>query len=123
VSEFCSGNQLVVMENMTSVQYEEIEKALDSDTNADYLFLFCQQIRNLPIILPSHISLYLAIYQIWLLSGSDGSFTVTRRELMLAARINSISTYHKCIKDLSRLKFISYSPTFNYYNGSQIKLL
>jgi hypothetical protein len=111
------------MENRVSVQTSDIGKGVGSESSADYLFLFCQQIRNLPIILPSHISLYLAIYQTWLLSGSKDSFTVSRRELMIAAKINSISTYHKCIKDLSSLNFISYSPTFNYYSGSQIRLL
>lgn len=93
------------------------------ELDGDYLFLFCQEIIGSSRILPSHVSLFVAIYHTWLKNGRKQPFTVNRRDLMLAARINSISTYHKCIKDLIDLNFIAYDPTYNYHRGSQISLL
>jgi hypothetical protein len=41
---------------------------------------------------------------------------------MSLAHINSIATYHKCIKDLSSFGYIGYMPSYNYHQGSLVYL-
>jgi hypothetical protein len=73
-------------------------------------------------ILPSHISLYLALFWNWKKQDFIIPFPVYRKELMSLAHINSIATYHKCIRDLSAYGYISYMPSYNYYQGSLVFL-
>ncbi|MCQ6957336.1 hypothetical protein [Mucilaginibacter aquariorum] len=73
-------------------------------------------------ILPTHISLYLALFWSWKQNNFCEPFAVYRKELMVLAHINSIATYHKCIKDLSDMGIIGYVPSYNYYRGSLIYL-
>ncbi|TSD66374.1 hypothetical protein FFF34_002940 [Inquilinus sp. KBS0705] len=47
---------------------------------------------------------------------------VIRKDLMRLAHINSIATYHKCIKELVNYGYIAYTPSFNYYQGCLISL-
>ena len=73
-------------------------------------------------VLPTHISLYLALFLSWKQHNFCEPFPVYRKDLMTLARINSIATYHKCIKDLSSMGAIGYLPSYNYYQGSLIYL-
>jgi hypothetical protein len=73
-------------------------------------------------VLPTHISLYLALFWSWKQHDFCEPFPVYRKELMTLAHINSIATYHKCIKDLSTMGIIGYLPSYNYYQGSLIYL-
>jgi hypothetical protein len=74
-------------------------------------------------LMPTHQSLYLALFFLWRQSGSADHFTISRRELMPLARLQSIATYHKCIRELKAFGYIEYHPTYNYYKGSQVSLL
>ncbi|QJD98247.1 hypothetical protein HH214_21380 [Mucilaginibacter robiniae] len=74
-------------------------------------------------LLPTHQSLYLALFFLWRQSGSADLFTISRRELMPLARLQSVATYHKCIRELKAFGYIEYQPTYNYYKGSQVSLL
>ncbi len=71
-------------------------------------------------VLPTHISLYLALFWSWKQHGFCEPFPVYRRDLMMVAHISSIATYHKCIKDLINMGVIKYMPSYNYYQGSLI---
>jgi hypothetical protein len=46
--------------------------------------------------------------------------TITRDEMMKGSKIASNATYHKCIKDLQRLGYLDYNPSFNPYSGTSI---
>ncbi|GAA4275703.1 hypothetical protein [Aquimarina mytili] len=71
---------------------------------------------------PTHISLYMALFQEWNSSRFMNEFFVNRRELMRVAKIGSKSTYHRCIVDLDTWQYLSYFPSNNPYKGSKIKM-
>ncbi|WP_338357067.1 hypothetical protein [Yeosuana marina] len=71
---------------------------------------------------PSHISLYVALFQFWNINYFKGEFYINREEVMSFSKIGSKSTYHRCIKELSHWKYILYSPSHNPYKGSRIKM-
>jgi hypothetical protein len=72
---------------------------------------------------PTHLSLFLALFWTWHQNGYQEYFTVYRSDLMNLGKIKSIATYHKCMKDLSVLGYIEYRPAFDYYKGSQVRLI
>lgn len=71
---------------------------------------------------PTHISLYVALFQIWNNNRFPEEFYITRDEVMSFSKIGSKSTYHKCIKELSHYKYIVYYPSHNPYRGSRVKM-
>tara|TARA_R110001592_G_scaffold189160_2_gene434582 strand:+ start:225 stop:911 length:687 start_codon:yes stop_codon:yes gene_type:complete len=71
---------------------------------------------------PTHISLYVALFQIWNNNRFVEEFYINREEVMRFSKIGSKSTYHRCIKDLSYWKYIIYYPSHNPYKGSKIKM-
>jgi len=71
---------------------------------------------------PTHISLYMALFQEWNSSRFADTFFVNRRELMRVSKIGSKSTYHRCITDLDSWNYLSYFPSNNPYKGSKIKM-
>ena len=71
---------------------------------------------------PTHISLYVALFQIWNNNRFVEVFYINREEVMRFSKIGSKSTYHKCIKDLSHWKYMVYYPSHNPYKGSKIKM-
>jgi len=71
---------------------------------------------------PTHISLYLALFQIWNYNRFPKDFHINREEVMKISKIGSTATYHKCIKELSHWKYILYSPSHNPFKGSKVKL-
>ncbi|WP_452602497.1 hypothetical protein [Pontimicrobium sp. MEBiC06410] len=71
---------------------------------------------------PTHISLYVALFQIWNNNRFLDEFYINREEVMSFSKIGSKSTYHKCIKDLNHWKYIIYYPSHNPFKGSKIKM-
>ncbi|MDT0690920.1 hypothetical protein RM549_14075 [Salegentibacter sp. F188] len=71
---------------------------------------------------PTHISLYMALFQEWNSSRFAAEFFVNRREIMLVAKIGSKSTYHRCIVDMDQWGYLSYFPSNNPYKGSKVKM-
>jgi hypothetical protein len=69
-----------------------------------------------------HISLYLALIQKSLGSGSD-ELTVFRKEIMLLAKVSSRQTYTKRIRELQEFGYIIYSPSFHQTSGTLIQFL
>ena len=84
---------------------------------------FYERAQNDERLSPYHLSLYLALFWSWQKSGYQSSFPVCRKFLMTLAKIQSIATYHKCIREMSDFGYIEYKPSYNYYKGSRIKLL
>lgn len=71
---------------------------------------------------PTHISLYMALFQEWNSSRFADELYVNRRDLMRCAKIGSKSTYHRCVTDLDSWNYLSYFPSNNPYKGSKIKM-
>ncbi|TCD12988.1 hypothetical protein EZ449_02775 [Pedobacter frigidisoli] len=53
-------------------------------------------------------------------SGLTHPFQVSRSKLMRSSKIYSTSTYHKCINELQVFGYISYSPSYNPFLGSEV---
>ena len=71
---------------------------------------------------PTHISLYIALFQLWSSNFFRQEFYINREEVMQYAKIGSKSTYHKCLKELSYWSYIVYIPSHNPFKGSKIKM-
>lgn len=69
---------------------------------------------------PTHISLYLTLFQCWNVNRFKNPITISRDEMMKGSKIASKATYHKCIKELQRLGFLDYQPSFNPYSGTLV---
>lgn len=74
-------------------------------------------------ITTTHISLYMALFEIWSRNDFQNPICITRHEIMEAAKISGIATFHKCIKDLKELMYISYLPSRNPAVKSCVYLL
>lgn len=72
---------------------------------------------------PTHISLYLALFQLWNHHRFCESFYVNREDVMKLSKIGSKSTYHRCVKELNHYKYLVYEPSHNPFKGSKIKML
>ena len=70
-----------------------------------------------------HIGTYYALIQLWLQSDQQNTFQISRRKVMALARIGSIVTYHKCIKELQLFGYIIYTPSYNPFLGSKVCLI
>ncbi len=71
---------------------------------------------------PTHISLYVALFQIWNNNFFKDEFYINREEVMDFSKIGSKSTYHRCIKELSHWNYLLYIPSHNPFKGSRIKM-
>jgi hypothetical protein len=71
---------------------------------------------------PTHISLYIALFQLWNYNRFPAEFHISREEIMKLSKIGSTATYHKCIKELNYWKYIIYKPSHNLFKGSKVKL-
>ncbi|WP_335965141.1 hypothetical protein [Galbibacter sp. PAP.153] len=71
---------------------------------------------------PTHISLYMALFQLWNAARFTESFYISREEVMHLSKIGSKATYHRCIKELHHRNYVLYIPSHNPYKGSRIKM-
>ncbi|AEM71624.1 hypothetical protein Murru_2588 [Allomuricauda ruestringensis DSM 13258] len=71
---------------------------------------------------PTHVSLYVALFQLWNTNYFKPEFFINRDEVMQYAKIGSKSTYHRCIKELDHWNYIVYTPSHNPFKGSRIKM-
>ena len=81
---------------------------------------FFNKIHNENAINPTHISLYLALFQCWNVNRFKNPTGIAREEIMKASKINSKATYHKCMKELEALGFMEYLPTYNPHSCSNV---
>lgn len=71
---------------------------------------------------PTHVSLYMALFQLWNITRFAKVFYVNRQEVMQLSKIGSKSTYHRCLTDLTNWKYIEYLPSHNMYKGSEVRM-
>ncbi len=69
---------------------------------------------------PTHISLYIALFQFWNCNRFKNPISISRDEVMRISKISSKATYHKCLKNLHALGYIKYEPSYNPFRGSHV---
>lgn len=72
---------------------------------------------------PTHISLYMGLFQYWNLNRFVNPISISRSDMMGVSKICSKATYHKVMKDLHELGFIKYEPSYNPFRGSAVTLI
>lgn len=83
---------------------------------------FFQRVSKDSRLNPTHVSLYMAIFQFWNAGYFRNPVSISRQELMKISKISAKATYHKCIKDLHNFGYIQYIPSFNPFKGSLVYL-
>lgn len=72
---------------------------------------------------PTHISLYIALFQFWNLNRFNNPISITRDEVMRISKICSKATYHKCMRELHEKGYLIYEPSYNPFKGSMVKMV
>ncbi|MBP2283072.1 hypothetical protein H4V97_001390 [Flavobacterium sp. CG_23.5] len=72
---------------------------------------------------PTHISLYMVLFQFWNVNRFQNPITITRDEVMQSSKIYSKATYQKFRRELNEKGFLRYEPSFNPYKGSSVHLI
>jgi hypothetical protein len=83
---------------------------------------FFDRIIQDPNLNPTHISLYIALFQYWNINRFQNPINITRDEVMLISKICSKATYHKCMRELNEKGYIKYEPSFNPFKSSMVIL-
>ena len=71
---------------------------------------------------PTHVSLYMSLFQFWNCSRFKNPISISRDEVMRISKISSKATYHKCLKALHAQGYIKYEPSYNPFKGSHVFL-
>lgn len=69
---------------------------------------------------PQHISLYMALFQVWNVQRFREKFDISRQELMSMSRIGSPHTYARCMQQLTDWGYIEYTSSSNRYSVSKV---
>lgn len=70
----------------------------------------------------THVSMYIALFQIWNQNRFENPISINRSDTMNISKIGSRVTYHKCLRDLSEWNYIKYYPSHNPMIGSLIHM-
>ncbi|MDX2190430.1 MAG: hypothetical protein SFY32_11250 [Bacteroidota bacterium] len=73
-------------------------------------------------LLSNHITMYMALFQVWNENRFQNPVSINRTEIMKAAKISSLSTYTKCLRQLHEWNYLEYIPSFNPSLGSRVNL-
>lgn len=84
---------------------------------------FFDKVANDKTLNPTHISLYMSLFQFWNCNRFKNPISISRNEVMRISKISSKATYHKCLKNLHSLGYINYEPSYNPFKGSHVYLL
>lgn len=71
---------------------------------------------------PTHISLYVSLFQFWNACRFHNPISISRNEVMKVSKICSKATYHKCIRELNDYGYLQYMPSYNPFKGSLVYL-
>ena len=83
---------------------------------------FFDKVSKDKVLNPTHVSLYIALFQFWNCNRFKNPISINRDEVMRISKISSKATYHKCLKNLHSLGYINYEPSYNPFKGSQVYL-
>jgi hypothetical protein len=71
---------------------------------------------------PTHISMYVSLFQFWNANRFQNPISISRGELMKVSKISAKATYHKCMKELHDWQYLKYKPSYNPFKGSLVYL-
>jgi hypothetical protein len=91
--------------------------------NVDELNDFLLRVTSDAKITTTHIGICTALAVAWIENGLQSPIRISRRRLMVTAKIKSTTTYHKIISDLTSLKYVKYEPSFHPGEASKIFIL
>jgi hypothetical protein len=83
---------------------------------------FFDKVANDKTLNPTHVSLYMSLFQFWNCNRFKNPISISRDEVMRISKISSKATYHKCLKNLHALGYINYEPSHNPFKGSHVYL-
>lgn len=83
---------------------------------------FFDKVAKDKLLNPTHVSLYIALFQFWNINRFRNPISISRDEIMRISKISSLATYHRCLKLLDAHGYIKYEPSFNPYKGSHVFL-
>lgn len=72
---------------------------------------------------PTHVSLYISLFQYWNLNRFENPISITRDEVMRISKICSKATYHKCMRELHEKGYVIYEPSYNPFRGSLVRMV
>ena len=87
------------------------------------LIFFIQAGKSNKKLKATHISIYLALFCSWRNDNYHTPFKISRSTIMDMAKIRSMATYHKCIREISEWGLIEYSPSYDRFIGTQVRFL
>ena len=87
-----------------------------------HLTAFYEMVSSDDRLFPSHISLYMALFQLWNLNHFKNPVSICRKDTLQLSKIGSYNTYHKCLHDLHSFGYIKYEPSHNQFIGSKVHL-
>jgi hypothetical protein len=65
----------------------------------------------------------MSLFQAWNINRFVNPISISRSEMMGVSKICSKATYHKVMKDLDKMGFIKYEPSYNPFRGSAVHLV
>lgn len=71
---------------------------------------------------PTHVSMYVSLFQFWNANRFQNPISISRNELMKVSKISAKATYHKCMKELNEWEYLKYKPSYNPFKGSLVYL-
>lgn len=71
---------------------------------------------------PTHVSMYVSLFQFWNANRFQNPISISRNELMKVSKISAKATYHKCMKELNEWQYLKYKPSYNPFKGSLVYL-
>jgi replication initiation and membrane attachment protein DnaB len=71
---------------------------------------------------PRHISIYMSLFQEWTKNNFESPVILKAKTVMELSKINSRTTFNKCINDLHEYGYIKYIASRDHYRGSEIYL-
>lgn len=77
---------------------------------------------NDKLITSSHVAVYNSLFQFWNKSFFDTDLSINRDSVMKQAKIGSVNTYLKCLKELEIQGYLKYNPSHNPLIGSIVNL-
>ena len=74
---------------------------------------FYEAIKDDNRIAPSHIALFMALFECWNQNDFQNPVCIRRRQIMEVAKISGLATYHRCLRELHLYGYIEYQPSYN----------
>ena len=99
---------------------KNIAPALGATNYIRHLTNFFEKVERDDQLNPTHISVYMALFQHWNCNRFKNPVSITRSEVMGISKISSKATYHKCMKMLNAAGYIRYQPSYHPIRGSQV---